>query len=540
MVELLEEYGPRVVKGVMRRMIKDCSHSVSRRLLQIPDGEWQETIFIGSAGPGDRDVHRLVTRVRKEGDRLFFSNAGTDPQFFAANGTFAAWRSGIICAGSNLLAYDQFYCPAGVADHMEFEPTPGTMTVATYPGAVTPLTASIVAVYLASQAISKMVLSGPPGVRDVANATGGISLPGWWIASGTDRNGNFVADLTGDSLMGSIGAFPHRDGVDTGGAWWWPRSTAGNLEEWEGSLPILYLYRREQIDSGGPGRFRGGNGMEKAVVRHKTQDLNAQIIATDPAINTSPGLGGGMPGHPGNHLIVRDSSIRQVLRQGRIPKNRHEMEEMVGAIDRLSPKANQPLSDGDIFAVEYTGGGGFGDPLLRDPAAVLGDVEDHQLTVEAAREKYGVVLVDRQVDETATDDLRRQDRRRRLERAAAPRADGRGRFPVDRVRVVADTLGIAFADDGEASWACGECGHDLALAKENYKIGAACLETNPADVDRIMYPDPADFSDAPFVMRRYLCPECGTYLSVECCRPEDEPSFEVGFSERGLAQLASR
>ena len=122
MVEMLEEYGPRVVKGAMRQMIKDTSEAVSRRLLQIPDGDWQETIFLSSVGPDDRATHRLVTRLRKEGDRLIFSNEGTDPQFFAANGTFSAWRSANICASACLLAYDQFYCAAGVADHMEFRP----------------------------------------------------------------------------------------------------------------------------------------------------------------------------------------------------------------------------------------------------------------------------------------------------------------------------------------------------------------------------------------------------------------------------------
>jgi N-methylhydantoinase B len=540
MLELLQEHGAGVIKGTMRRIIRDCSEAVSRRLLRIPDGEWQETIFVGSAGPNDRDVHRLVTRVKKEGDRLIFSNAGSDPQFFAANGTFSAWRSGIICAGSNLLAFDQSYCPAGVADHMEFQPTPGTMTVATYPGAVTPLTASIVSVYLASQAISKMVLAGPADVREVANATGGISLPGWWVASGTDRHGNFVADLTGDSLMGSIGAFPYRDGVDTGGAWWWPRSTAGNLEEWEASLPILYLYRREQIDSGGAGRWRGGNGLEKAIIMHKTDDLNAQIIATDPAINTSPGLAGGMPGHPGNHMIVRDSAIREVMAKGQIPTNREDLEALVGATERLSPKTNRPLSSGDVFALEYTAGGGFGDALHRDPSHVQEDVARHQLTRDAAKSKYGVAIAsDGQVDSAATERLRADERARRLADAIAPISNGRGTFSLEEVHQIGDSLGIAFSANGDASWACVDCGHDLAAAKDNFKQGAALIQVNPSAVDAIMYPDPSDFSDVDFVMRQFLCPNCGTLLSVECCRGDDEPSFEFSFTERGLAFLAA-
>jgi N-methylhydantoinase B len=93
-VQMIEEFGPLTVKGAMRRMIKDASEAVGRRLEQVPDGTWRETIYIGSGGPGDRDVHRLQTTLTKSGDRLIFTNEGTDPQFSAANGTLAGWRFG--------------------------------------------------------------------------------------------------------------------------------------------------------------------------------------------------------------------------------------------------------------------------------------------------------------------------------------------------------------------------------------------------------------------------------------------------------------
>ncbi|MEX0827733.1 MAG: hydantoinase B/oxoprolinase family protein, partial [Haliea sp.] len=227
-LELLEEHGAGVIKGAMRRIIRDCSRAVGERLESLPDGEWTEAMYMGAAGPDDRSIHRLVTRVEKRGDRMIFYNEGTDPQFQAASGTYGSWRSALMCAAGTMLAYDQMYCPAGVIDHMTFVPTPGTLNCATHPAAVTTLSATIVSVYLASQVLSKMVLTGPPDIRRVANATGGVALPGWWVASATDRKGRFVADVTADQVMGSIGAFPYRDGVDTGGAWWWPRSTAGN------------------------------------------------------------------------------------------------------------------------------------------------------------------------------------------------------------------------------------------------------------------------------------------------------------------------
>lgn len=540
MLEMLAEDGAPQVKGAMRKMIKDCSEAVGRRLELIPDGEWRETIYIGSAGPGDKQAHRLVTSLRKEGDRLIFSNEGTDPQFSAANGTFSAWRSGNVCAGSALLAYDQLYCPAGVADHMEFQPVPGTLNVAKYPAAVTPGTSSIVSVYLASQVISKMLLSGPPEVRDLANAAGGVSLPGWWVASGLDRNGDFVADLTGDSLNGSIGAFPSRDGVDTGGAWWWPRSKSGNVEEWESSLPILYLYRREQIDSGGAGRWRGGNGVEIAVVPHKTSGLNVQIISSDPAVNTSPGLAGGLPGHSGNYKMASDTDIQGLFGRGRMAGDRAELEDMVGVLPRLSPKANQVLTAADVICIEYSAGGGFGDALRRPAAMVAADVASQRIYPEAAAAKYGVVLTAAgEPDQGATDELRSEIRSRRLALAMSPTAGVAAAETFEQVQVVADSLGVAFAGE-DAHWACATCRRDLGSVKENFKLGAAMIELSPEQIDPVMYPNPKDFCDAPFVMRQYLCPGCAGLLSVEACRQSEPPAFEVGFTEAGLAQLRER
>ena len=540
-MEMLEEFGTRVVKGAMRQMIKDASEAVGRRLEEVPDGEWRETIYIGSAGPDDRDVHRLVTTLTKTGDRLMFSNEGTDPQFAAANGTLAGWRSGAVCASSTLLAYDQLYCPAGVADHLEFRPIPGTMNVAKFPGAVSPGTASIISVYLASQVLSKMLLAGPPEVHDVSNAAGGVSLPGWWVAAGYDRNGKFVADLTGDSLNGAIGAFPWRDGVDTGGAWWWPRSKSGNAEEWETALPIMYLYRRERIDSGGPGRWRGGNGLEIAIMPHKTSDLSCLIISSDPAINTTPGLAGGMPGHSGNYQFARGTDLRSRLAEGLMPGGPQELEALIGPIDRISPKASVAVTPADVFCVSYSAGGGFGDPIDRPACSVADDVARQRITARSAHDHYGVVLTDGGVvDDAATKARRAAARQQRLSRAVLPSIERTADLVDPNATVsVSSALGVGFVSD-DAVWVCMKCRHELASVKENFKLGTAMLQDSPDVVDSQLYPKPSDFCDVSFVLRQFICPNCGVSLSVDCCRADDPPSVEISLSNEGIRQLRDR
>jgi N-methylhydantoinase B len=82
-----------------------------------------------------------------------------------------------------------------------------------------------------------------------------------------------------------------------------------------------------------------------------------------------------------------------------------------------------PHEAGEAFVYDYGGGGGWGDPLDRDPARVLGDVLDEYVSAEAARSSYGVVLrgsledYTLEVDEGATRRLREELRTRRLERA---------------------------------------------------------------------------------------------------------------------------
>ncbi|TAK69432.1 MAG: hypothetical protein EPO13_05975 [Actinomycetota bacterium] len=541
MVHMLSEYGPNVVKGVMRRMIRDASAAVERRLAQIPDGEWSETIYVGSVGPDDHDLHRLTTRLRKVGDRLIFDNAGSDPQYFAANASFTTWRSGIVCAGSALLGFDQLYCPAGIVDHLEFEPVPGKINCSEFPGGVTSSTGAVVSVHVASQVFSKMLLAADGDVKDTANATGGGSLPGFWLCSGLDRHGNFVADMTGDPLNGSLGAFPGRDGVDTGGAWWWPSSRSGNVEEWEAALPVLYLYRLEQIDSGGSGRWRGGNGNETAIMPYKSTDLVVQIISSDPAVNVTPGLAGGLPGHSGNFLHARQTAVRDLMSKGVMPASRAELDELLGGLTRLSPKATTSFGNDDVLAVDYSAGGGYGDMLLRLPELVAADVAKSRVTEAQARSSFGVVLDhngDPDVRETRK--ARQAIRDERLGRATMPQ-DPVG-APVDPrdVTRISDVLGVVFGPSGSSRWACGGCGAVMGSTDQNYKLGAAVLEDNPAHVDPHRYPDPTDFCDIPFVLRQFLCPSCGTVFAAECTKQSDPPTLDVSFSAAGLATLRRR
>jgi N-methylhydantoinase B len=440
----------------------------------------------------------------------------------------------VLVAVGSFLGWDQLLCNAGALDHVSFEPTPGTLSVATYPAATTGVGGNTAAVYLSAFTVSKMLMSGPQDLSRRANGAGGQSIPSFWFGAGNDRKGRFVVQPPGDVVAGALGAFPDRDGVDIGGAWWWPNNPSGNTEEWEDALPMLYLYRRERQGSGGPGRWRGGNSLETAVVLHKTDEMLVQLVSLDNAINCALGLGGGLPGHPGDYRFREAGLPLGRLASGVLPGTPDALERDVGELTRLFAKEITMMHPGDVFVAQYCGGGGFGDPLTRHPELVADDVTSAAITAEDARSLYGVVLDGSgSADLPPTDELRRRMRADRLAGARPPVApDDVSLDPERYAGSAGGTVGFGPASDGEEHWGCLECGRALAPIDQNYKDGAAQLERAPQEINPRQYLDPSEFCDEAFVIREFLCPGCGVTLATELCKPDDPPVVDARLDAR--------
>ena len=143
------------------------------------------------------------------------------------------------------------------------------------------------------------------------------------------------------------------------------------------------LVRFELIrDSGGAGQFRGGLGIRREYLN--LEDARFSIRSMKHIIQPE-GVSGGHPGRTGDIRINPDTPGEK-----RLP----------------SRYADYPLKAGDVFRLDTPGGGGFGDPLDRDPALVLKDVREGYVSPESALADYGVVLRGREgaweLDEDAT------------------------------------------------------------------------------------------------------------------------------------------
>ncbi len=171
------------------------------------------------------------------------------------------------------------------------------------------------------------------------------------------------------------------------------RSGLGNsannpIEVVETEYPVMIESNRFVPDAGGPGKYRGGAPMEK------TYRLLGDILLTvvgERKCFPAYGLRGGRPGTAAQFIVNRGTA--------------HE-------VHLFSKTAPTPFKAGDVIWCVPGGGGGFGDPLERDPERVRQDVIDEYVTVEGAARDYGVVLNPKAltVDREATARLRAERR----------------------------------------------------------------------------------------------------------------------------------
>ena len=525
---LVARYGAPVVKGVMQKMISDCERAVRARLARLPDGVWRSEVYFGSVNPGDRTLGKQVLEMTKEGEQLSFSNAGTAPQGGATNCTASAWRASIFVGATAMLAYDQYFCAAGVLRCLKFEPTPGLRTSCSWPAAVTAgVHPQFTTYYQVSALLSKLLMCDAESSR-FAIAAGGMHTLLIGTYAGVNKAGRPYAGTTADIMAGALGAFSFRDGVSSGGVYWVPMNKAGDVETWEQALPVLCLYRREVPNGGGHGRWRGGAALTSAYTGHNTgkvQRVNSNTAAS--SVSSGLGLSGGYPGSGGGCYAGLDTGLRKQMSEGVLPGNAQELHAAVAM--KLAPAfANSRVQAGDVWEVLCPSGAGFGDPLLRNAERLQHDL-DEGLAPKIAARIYGVVLDAEGGIDTSATELRRAEMFEQRLAAAKPFESGKA-LPRDvKAQVlhpVADQIEHV-RSGGAPMFRCRHCAQLLARSDENYKVRVPYLEMTLPEIDPQLFLDPRDQVDGQVVLRQYLCPGCGVLLDADICRPEDSPVWDM-------------
>ena len=205
-------------------------------------------------------------------------------------------------------------------------------------------------------ALAQMLPDRVPAAADGGNT--GISVGGY----APDRTPFIHVEF----VCSAWGGRPWADGLD-GNAHLFGNISLQPAEVCEVESPLELLAVELIPDSGGPGRFRGGAGMRR--VYRFTEAEGILQIRSDRRAFRPYGLYGGTPGRPSTTVFNP------------------------GTEDRVLPaKITMPIRRGDVFRHDLPGGGGFGDPLTRDPARVLRDVRNGLVSLDSARDDYGVAV----------------------------------------------------------------------------------------------------------------------------------------------------
>jgi N-methylhydantoinase B len=351
MRDLVRRMGLAAVTAVVDDLLAYTARRLRNRIRDMADGEAGFTAWLDDDGLGGDPVPIRAT-VAVRGDTLAVDFAGTAPETRGAfNVPESALRATVYYTVKTLLDPD-LPPNSGLFDCVAIRAEPGTLVNPRFPAAVG--ARSITCNKIARALFGAFAQLLP---ADRAMASSHDSVPAI-IFSGPRRtgDGSFVYLET---IGGGMGARCDTDAME---AIHVHLTNTSNLpvEALENEYALLVDEYALVPDSGGAGRHRGGLGIARQI--RATRDGVVFSVRSDGHVLGAPGLAGGMPG--GTARLVRNIGT--------------------GSEETLSSKtASIVLAAGETVRIETGGGGGFGVPSERDPAALAADLRDGK--VSAAR-----------------------------------------------------------------------------------------------------------------------------------------------------------
>jgi N-methylhydantoinase B len=534
--ELVRKYGIRFVKKAFDRLVEEGETLAKSRLHALPDGTWRSRIYFGE----EEKPYKVMCAMTKKGDQITFDGSGSGPQnanYYNAT-SHALWGTLFVVVAGQLFWNSPWN--GGMTSVVRVSAPEGSLLNCRYPASCGRGTRTgLMFAQAAHECISKMLLAG--GMIDDVNAgwgnIGGLDGPGYWYG-GTNQHGFQTGQGVYDIFGAGQGATPYRDGNDSGGSNANAQSMISDVEYTEMNFPFLYLSRNQMVDSAGYGKFRGGATPQKLMLVYGSQDFTVNYSRRVHGPRPGGwGLFGGYPlGKPvDGGVVLLTSDMAQKLKEiKRYPTKVEELDSTWGQDVEESEEA-APLFEKapwgervhareyDIIHEPQPAGGGYGDPLDREPAAVARDVRDEITSLEVAQSIYGVVLDPQTLE---PDLLATQGRR---ECVCRNRLGGREpkpfveKLPGRSLTQMHEYLDIAQLDDGRKVIRCRRCGHEFCDAHDNYKKHAIRINE---DISQVKPWQPA----GSMYYQHYICPGCGTLLQVDTWSPildDDEPLWDI-------------
>lgn len=368
LTELFERYGQETVEACFEATLRRCADNFRREILPcIPNGTYEWEDYIEHDGVDSPRLHSLRMKMTKTEDEITLDLNGCAPQSRGPINWPGNYSDGrflikwVAVALRNLASTPERMAEMdineGICDVVKVVfPDEATIVSPQFPAATNARSFTIlrligVFVGVLAHAVDGMVPADQETIR-------------YWGLHGFDEADDSFF-LLREVLGGGSGGRYYADGSDC--IHIVPDSKNLPVEFAETRFPILIEQLALAPDSGGPGKYRGGQGYRKDV--RVLQDVEF-ISTADRSILSCYGLKGGKAGLP-YRATVNPGTDREIA--------------LPGMVD------NFQLSAGDVIRLDTTGGGGWGNPLERNPGQVLQDVRQGRVSTESAREDYGVV-----------------------------------------------------------------------------------------------------------------------------------------------------
>ena len=379
-LELIKRYGVETVGTYMEEIIDYAERLTRAAISTLPDGEYAFEDWIDDDGIDIDTPIRLHVTITKSEDKMLVDWAGSSDQVKGAINNTLSFTKAASYTGIRSVLPDGIPNNEGVFRAIDVTAPPGSIANGVLPAACAArgLTGFRMVDCMLG-ALAKMLPDKVCAASDGGNS--GVSIGGY----DKKRNPYIYVDFA----CGTWGGRPWADGLQ-GNSNMFANMASQSVEVIEAEQPIEILAYELLPDRAGAGKFRGGAPYCREY--RFTESEAVLQVRTDRAKFRPYGLYGGHPGQ----------GSANYLNPGR--ENR-----------KLTSKPTMTIKMGDVFRHELAGGGGWGDPLDRDPTLVLKDVLDELVSIDAARRQYGVVInMDhRNVEASATNALRAELRSQR-------------------------------------------------------------------------------------------------------------------------------
>lgn len=354
---LLDRYGDDTVRAAISELRRRAAAQMRSFIAEIPTGPHLASAWIDSDGVVNEPLE-IRLAVTRQGDDLGFDFAGSSPPCAGPmNSVRATTLSSVYLAMRHI--FPEVPISAGAFEPLQVTGIEGTFLDAQYPRPVSGCAAEV------SQRIAEAVFAALVGALPERVTAAPAGTSGNFALGGHDpeRGRDFVMyQLSGGGYGGNARGDGLSNGCSTIGI-----SKAPPVEIMEQAFPVLYHRYALREGSGGAGRHRGGFGLDYEVELRRGA-ARASFVMDHGRTGPQGVLGGG------------DGAVNEVtvIRAGAPYVPAH-----------LSKEQDIPMAPGDRVRVKTPGGGGYGDPLRRDPALVAEDVRLGRYTAGEARALFG-------------------------------------------------------------------------------------------------------------------------------------------------------